>query len=70
MFGEGDQLVEHHYYDIGVAVGTERGLVVPVLRDCDQMTFAEIEQGIVGFSEKARSGAINLQDMQGMFYHH
>ena len=62
---EGDQLVEHHYYDIGVAVGTERGLVVPVLRDCDQMTFAEIEQGIVGFAEKARSGGITLQDMQG-----
>ena len=62
---EGEQLVEHHYYDIGVAVGTERGLVVPVLRDCDQMTFAEIEQGIVGFAEKARSGGITLQDMQG-----
>ena len=62
---EGDQLVEHHYYDIGVAVGTERGLVVPVLRDCDQMSFAEIEQGIVGFAEKARSGGITLQDMQG-----
>ena len=62
---EGDQLVEHHYYDIGVAVGTEKGLVVPVLRDCDQMSFAEIEQGIVGFAEKARSGGITLQDMQG-----
>ena len=62
---EGEQLVEHHYFDIGVAVGTERGLVVPVLRDCDQMTFAEIEQGIVGFAEKARSGGITLQDMQG-----
>ena len=62
---EGDQLVEHHYYDIGVAVGTERGLVVPVLRDCDQMSFAEIEQGIVGFAEKARSGGITLEDMQG-----
>ena len=62
---EGDQLVEHNYYDIGVAVGTERGLVVPVLRDCDQMTFAEIEQGIVGFAEKARSGGITLEDMQG-----
>ena len=46
---EGDQLVEHHYYDIGVAVGTERGLVVPVLRDCDQMTFAEIEHFRVNF---------------------
>ena len=62
---EGDQLIEHHYYDIGVAVGTEKGLVVPVLRDCDQMSFAEIEQGIVGFAEKARSGGITLQDMQG-----
>ena len=62
---EGDHLIEHHYYDIGVAVGTERGLVVPVLRDCDQMTFAEIEQGIVGYAEKARSGGITLGDMQG-----
>lgn len=62
---EGDQLIEHHYYDIGVAVGTERGLVVPVLRDCDQMSFAEIEQGIVGYAEKARSGGITLADMQG-----
>ena len=50
---KGDQLIEHHYYDIGVAVGTEKGLVVPVLRDCDQMSFAEIEQGIVGYAEKA-----------------
>jgi len=62
---EGDQLIEHHYYDIGVAVGTEKGLVVPVLRDCDQMSFAEIEQGIVGYAEKARSGGITLADMQG-----
>jgi len=62
---EGDHLIEHHYYDIGVAVGTERGLVVPVLRDCDQMTFAEIEQGIVGYAEKAKSGGITLGDMQG-----
>jgi len=62
---EGDQLIEHHYYDIGVAVGTEKGLVVPVLRDCDQMSFAEIEQGIVDYAEKARSGGITLADMQG-----
>jgi 2-oxoglutarate dehydrogenase E2 component (dihydrolipoamide succinyltransferase) len=62
---EGDQLIEHHYYDIGVAVGTEKGLVVPVLRDCDQMNFAEIEQGIVGYAEKARTGGITLADMQG-----
>jgi len=62
---EGSDLVENHYYDIGVAVGTEKGLVVPVLRDCDQMSFAEIEQGIVGYAEKARSGGITLEDMQG-----
>ena len=62
---EGDHLVEHHYYDIGVAVGTEKGLVVPVLRDCEQMSFAEIEQGIIGYAEKARSGGITLADMQG-----
>jgi len=62
---EGNDLVENHYYDIGVAVGTEKGLVVPVLRDCDQMSFAEIEQGIVGYAEKARSGGITLEDMQG-----
>ena len=62
---EGDQLIEHHFYDIGVAVGTEKGLVVPVLRDCDQMNFAQIEQGIVGYAEKARTGGITLADMQG-----
>ena len=62
---EGNDLVENHYFDIGVAVGTERGLVVPVLRDCEKLSFAEIEQGIVAYAEKARSGAITLEDMQG-----
>jgi 2-oxoglutarate dehydrogenase E2 component (dihydrolipoamide succinyltransferase) len=62
---EGNDLVENHYYDIGVAVGTEKGLVVPVLRDCEQMSFAEIEKGIVSYAEKARSGGITLNDMQG-----
>jgi len=62
---EGSDLVENHYYDIGVAVGTEKGLVVPVLRDCEQMSFAEIEKGIVSYAEKARSGGITLNDMQG-----
>jgi 2-oxoglutarate dehydrogenase E2 component (dihydrolipoamide succinyltransferase) len=61
---EGNELVENHYFDIGVAVGTEKGLVVPVLRDCDQLGFAEIEQSIVQYAEKARSGGITLQDMQ------
>ncbi len=62
---EGDELVENHYYDISVAVGTEKGLVVPVVRKCDQLSFAEIEQSIIGYAEKARSGAITLEDMQG-----
>lgn len=62
---EGNELVENHYFDIGVAVGTEKGLVVPVLRDCDQLGFAEIEQSIVEYAKKARSGGITLQDMQG-----
>ena len=62
---EGNDLVENHYFDIGVAVGTEKGLVVPVLRDCEKLSFAEIEQGIVGYAEKARSGGITLEDMQG-----
>ncbi len=62
---EGDELVENHYYDVSVAVGTEKGLVVPVLRDCDRSSFAEIEKEIVGYADKARSGNITLEDMQG-----
>jgi len=62
---EGSDLVENHYFDVGVAVGTEKGLVVPVLRDCEKLSFAEIEQGIVAYAEKARSGGITLEDMQG-----
>jgi 2-oxoglutarate dehydrogenase E2 component (dihydrolipoamide succinyltransferase) len=62
---EGNELVENHYFDIGVAVGTEKGLVVPVLRDCDAMSFADIEKSIVDYATKARSGGITLQDMQG-----
>ena len=57
--------MENHYYDVSVAVGTEKGLVVPVLRDCDQSSFAEIEREILGYAEKARSGTITLEDMQG-----
>ena len=62
---EGSDLIENHYFDVGVAVGTEKGLVVPVLRDCDALSFAQIEQGIVEYAEKARSGGITLEDMQG-----
>ena len=62
---EGEELVENHYYDISVAVGTEKGLVVPVLRDCDQLSFAEIEKNIIHYAEKAKAGTISLDDMQG-----
>ncbi len=62
---EGDELVENHFYDIGVAVGTDKGLMVPVVRDCDQKSFAEIEQDIIDYAVKAREGKIGLADLQG-----
>ena len=62
---DGDDLIENHYYDIGVAVGTERGLIVPVLRDCDQKSFGQIESDLVGFAVRAREGKIGLEDLQG-----
>ena len=62
---EGNELVENHYYDVSVAVGTKKGLVVPVLRDCEQMSFADIEKAIIHYAEKAKAGTISLEDMQG-----
>ena len=62
---DGNEIVRRNYYDIGVAVGTPRGLMVPVLRDYDQMSFAQIEQQIKSFAEKARSGQISPDDLQG-----
>jgi 2-oxoglutarate dehydrogenase E2 component (dihydrolipoamide succinyltransferase) len=62
---EGDDLIQNHYYDIGVAVGTERGLVVPVVRDANKKTFAEIERDIAEFATKAREGKIKIEDLQG-----
>ena len=62
---EGDELVQNHYYDIGVAVGTDRGLMVPVLRDCDKLSFAEVEKGIGALSKRAREGKIKIEDLQG-----
>ncbi len=61
----GSELVQNHFYDIGVAVSTDRGLLVPVVRDCDQKSFAEIEKGIHEFAEKARDGKIEIEDIQG-----
>jgi 2-oxoglutarate dehydrogenase E2 component (dihydrolipoamide succinyltransferase) len=62
---EGDEIVHQHYYDIGVAVGTERGLIVPVLRDADQKCFAELEQDILGYAKKAKDGKIQVSDLTG-----
>jgi 2-oxoglutarate dehydrogenase E2 component (dihydrolipoamide succinyltransferase) len=62
---DGDEIVYHGYQDIGIAVSTERGLVVPVLRDAHRMGLAEIEQGIADYAEKARKGTIELDDLQG-----
>jgi len=62
---EGDELIENHYYDIGVAVGTEKGLMVPVLRDCEKLSLAGLEKELLGFAVKAREGKIGLSDLQG-----
>ncbi|HYH71291.1 MAG TPA: 2-oxoglutarate dehydrogenase complex dihydrolipoyllysine-residue succinyltransferase [Methyloceanibacter sp.] len=62
---DGEDVVYKNYYHIGVAVGTERGLVVPVLRDADQMSLAEIESAIADFGARARDGKLKLDEMQG-----
>jgi 2-oxoglutarate dehydrogenase E2 component (dihydrolipoamide succinyltransferase) len=62
---EGDDLVYKNYYDIGVAVGTPNGLVVPVLRDADQLSFGGIEKGIAELSHKARDGKLSIADLTG-----
>ena len=61
----GDDIVYKNYYDIGVAVGTEQGLVVPVVRDADRMSFANIEAEIANFGKKAREGKLSMQDLSG-----
>lgn len=62
---QGDELILKHYYDIGMAVGAEEGLVVPVLRDADRLSFAEIEKAIKAFAEKAKAGTLALDDLRG-----
>ncbi|MBI1210183.1 MAG: 2-oxoglutarate dehydrogenase complex dihydrolipoyllysine-residue succinyltransferase [Alphaproteobacteria bacterium] len=62
---EGEEIVYKNYYDIGVAVGTDRGLVVPVLRDADQISFADIERAINDFGARARENKIKLEELQG-----
>jgi 2-oxoglutarate dehydrogenase E2 component (dihydrolipoamide succinyltransferase) len=62
---DGDEIVYKNYYNISFAVGTEKGLVVPVLRNADQLSFADIEKNIKTISEKARDGKITIEDLQG-----
>jgi len=62
---DGDDIIENHFFDIGVAVGTDKGLMVPVVRDCDQLNFAGIEKAIGDFGKRARDGKIQLPELQG-----
>ena len=62
---DGGDIVYKNYYHIGVAVGTERGLVVPVVRDCDRKSLAQIESEIAGFGRRARDGTLKIEEMQG-----
>ena len=62
---EGEYIIKHNYYDIGIAVGTDKGLMVPVVRECNLKSFAEIEHSIVDYATKAREGKIQLNDLEG-----
>jgi len=62
---DGTDIIYKNYYHIGIAVGTERGLVVPVVRDCDVKSLAEIEKAIADFGRRARDGALKIEEMQG-----
>lgn len=62
---DGDEIVYAHFYDIGIAVGTEKGLFVPVIRNADQLSYAGIEKSLKTFAEKAKNGTISVDEMQG-----
>jgi 2-oxoglutarate dehydrogenase E2 component (dihydrolipoamide succinyltransferase) len=62
---EDDDFIQNNFYDIGVAVGTERGLVVPIVRDADKKSFAELELDIAAYAVKAREGKLKIEDLQG-----
>lgn len=62
---DGNDIIYHGYYDIGMAVSSPRGLVVPILRNCDQLTMADIEQGILEFGRKAKDGTLSYEDLTG-----
>ena len=62
---DGTDIIENHFYDIGVAIGTDKGLMVPVLRDADKKSFARIEQDILDYAKKAKDGKITIEDLSG-----
>ena len=62
---QGDEIVHRNYFDIGVAVGGGKGLVVPVIRNAERLSFAEIEKEIAAFGKRARDGALKIEEMQG-----
>jgi 2-oxoglutarate dehydrogenase E2 component (dihydrolipoamide succinyltransferase) len=62
---DGNDIVYHEYYDIGVAVSTDRGLIVPVLRNADALSFGEIEKSVVGYATRAREGSLTLEELTG-----
>lgn len=62
---DGDEVVQNHFYDIGIAVSTKKGLMVPVVRDCDELGLADIEKSIIDYAGKARDGKIKIDDLQG-----
>lgn len=62
---DGDEIVYKNYYDIGMAIGSEEGLVVPVIRDADKLSFADIEKSIKAFSEKTQQGKLSVEDLRG-----
>jgi 2-oxoglutarate dehydrogenase E2 component (dihydrolipoamide succinyltransferase) len=62
---DGSDIVYHEYFDVGVAVSTDRGLIVPVLRDADAMSYADIEKSIANFAGRARAGTITMEELTG-----
>src|SRR5438270_13742781 len=62
---EDEDFIQNNFYDIGVAVGTERGLIVPIVRAADQKSFADLERDIAGYATKAREGKLTLEDLTG-----
>jgi 2-oxoglutarate dehydrogenase E2 component (dihydrolipoamide succinyltransferase) len=62
---DGNDIVYHEYFDVGVAVSTDRGLIVPILRDADQLSFADIEKSIANFAARARAGTITIEELTG-----